>query len=233
MVVSGFVVVKAALTWVVLNTWASYPKRPGVHHWHIELGPLAEWLAAAAAAGAAITALYIAGRDRKQRSAERHDEEKTQARLVRMEVSQWHNKPVVTVQVRNFGSLPILDIELSDATWSQHPDARWVTNWGMNTWPKTEPAQVGLHRPILKPHIELDDRAFDRLVEYEICFIHHAEDRPLRPKVTTGPAANYLVPNYVPTDLSTVVAKIRFTTANGVRWETPTNGAGSGEPVRL
>ena len=31
----------------------------------------------------------------------------------------------------------------------------------------------------------------------------------------------------------TVVAKVQFTAANGVRWETPTKGAGIGEPVRL
>jgi hypothetical protein len=41
------------------------------------------------------------------------------------------------------------------------------------------------------------------------------------------------MPSYVRTDLSNVVAKVRFTTADGVRWETPTKGEGSGEPTRL
>jgi hypothetical protein len=86
---------KAAATWVVLNAWASYPEHPATHHWHIELGPLAEWLAAVAR------------------------------------------------------------------------------------------------------------------------------------------TAKYQMPSYVRTDLSNVVAKVRFTTADGVRWETPTKGEGSGEPTRL
>ena len=34
-------------------------------------------------------------------------------------------------------------------------------------------------------------------------------------------------------DLSDVVVKIQFTTANGVRWEVPTKAETSGDPVRL
>ena len=91
------------------------PEHSGVHHWHVELGPLSEWAGAVATTGAVMVALYIAGRDRRQRLAERHTEDQTQARLVRLEVSLWRNKPVVVVKLLNFGSLPILDVELRDA----------------------------------------------------------------------------------------------------------------------
>jgi hypothetical protein len=40
-------------------------------------------------------------------------------------------------------------------------------------------------------------------------------------------------PDYLPIDLSKVEIRIRFSTANGVRWETPTRGTGTGEPTRL
>ena len=94
--VSSFIVVKAVLTWVVLSTWASYPERPGSRHWHVELGPLAEWLAAIATAAAAITALYVAGRDRKERTTERRNLQKTHARLVQLVVHQVTNKGAST-----------------------------------------------------------------------------------------------------------------------------------------
>ena len=101
-VVVGFIAVKAALTWTALNSWASYTERPGAHHWHVELGRLAEWLAAGAAAIAAIMALYIAGRDRQQRIAERHEEQKTHARLVRLSVETETSRPAVIVEARKF-----------------------------------------------------------------------------------------------------------------------------------
>jgi hypothetical protein len=232
-VVSGFVVVKAAITWAVLNLWASYPERPGGRHWHIELGPLAEWLAAVAATGAAITALYIAGRDRQQRVAERHDHEKAQARLVQVELSLLMHSPDVIVQVRNFGSLPTLDVDLTDAAWVEHLDARWVTNWMRNAPSEYVLARVGLRRRILMPGTESHDLAYDRLAQFGVCFLHPTEDRPLRPIVTTGPKANYMLPLYVEPDLSKVAVQIRFTAANGVRWEIVATGVDSGEPIRI
>jgi hypothetical protein len=227
-VVSGFIVVKAALSWVVLNMWASYPERLGAHHWHIELGPVAEWLAAGAAAFAAIVALGISGRDRKDRIAERHDEQKTRARLVQLSVETETSRPAVVVQARNFGPLPVIDIDLVDATWSEHPEARWEplkSHWVGRNRQATE-----THRPVLMPSQGLDD-TFDTLAYFVIRFMHPTEDRPLAP--IEPRTANYQIPSSVRTDLTNVVAKVRFTTADGVRWETSTKGEGSGEPTRL
>jgi len=177
-VVLGFVFVKAALTWVVVNAWASHPEHSGAHHWHIELGPVADWLAAGAAAIAAIVALYIAWRDRKDRTAERHDEQQTHARLVQLSVETETNRPAVVVQARNFGPLPVIDIDLVDATWSEHLEARWeplISHWvGRNRQATTT------HRPVLMPNQGLDD-TFDTLAYFVIRFMHPTEDRPLAP----------------------------------------------------
>jgi hypothetical protein len=90
---------------------------------------------------------------------------------------------------------------------------------------------VNLYRPILHPQQKWRDDGYDKMADYSICFIDVATGVPLSP--IEPRTASYILPNYVPIDLSTMVAKIRFTTANGVRWETPTKGMGSGEPVRL
>jgi hypothetical protein len=227
-VVSGFVVVKATLTWVVFNKWLSYPEHPGSHHWHVELGPVAEWLAAAAAAGAAITALYIAGRDRKDRITERRDEQKAHARLVRLSVETETGRGAVIVQARNFGPMPVMDIDLVDATWSEHHEARWEPLPGH--WRGRNRQATNTHRPILMPTQGLDD-TFDTLAYFVLRFLDPTEDRPLAP--INPRTASYPHPSFLPIDLSNVVVKVRFTTADGVRWETPTKGEGSGEPTPL
>jgi hypothetical protein len=189
---------------------------------------LAEWLAAATAAGAAIVALYIAARDRKDRITERADEQKTRARLVRLSVDSDTSKGAVNVQARNFGPLPVIDINLVDATWSEHPEARWEPLG--SHWVGRNRQATSTHRPIQMPSQGLDD-TFDTLADFVIRFVHPAEDRPLAP--INPRTANYKIPSYLPIDLSNVVAKVQFTTADGARWETPTKGEGSGEPTRL
>ena len=72
---------------------------------------------------------------------------------------------------------------------------------------------------------------FDTLAHFVICFMHPTEERPLAP--IEPRTADYQIPSYVRTDVSNVVAKVQFTTADGVRWETRTKGSGSREPVRL
>lgn len=225
----AFVTVKAALTAVALSAWAAVPERRWApDRWHIELGPFAEWLAAFVAAGAAGAALWIATRDRRDRTAERYDEEKTHARLVRLNVDSETSRPVVNVKVRNFGPLPVIEVRLVDATWSEHPEARWVlmdTSWQVRGLPRNSD-----HRPILMPSQGVEDTV-STLVEFAVSFRHPAEDSPVAPVAKHFPASG--LSQYVRTDVSKVVAKIRFTTANGVRWEIPTQGAGAGEPVRL
>jgi hypothetical protein len=184
-------------------------------------------LAAGATAGAAMTALYVGWRDRQDRILERHEEQTTHARLVQLFV-ETDTSAAVIVQVRNFGPLPVIDIDLVDATWSEHQDARWQA---LNThWVGRNRQATRTHRPILKPSQGLDD-TFDTLTYFRFTFLHPAEDRPLAP--IDPRTAEYKIPSYVRTDLANVVAKVRFTTADGVRWETPTKGEGSGEPGRV
>lgn len=225
----AFVTVKAALTAVALSAWAAFPeRRVSPDRWHIELGPFAEWLAAFVAAGAAGAALWIASRDRRDRTAERYDEEKTHARLVQLNVNSETSRPVVNIKVRNFGPLPVIDVRLVDATWSEHPEAHWIlmdTSWQARGLPRNSD-----HRPILMPSQGVEDTV-STLVEFAVSFRHPTEDSPLAPVARDFPASG--LSQYARTDVSKVLAKIRFTTANGVRWETPTQGAGAGEPVRL
>jgi hypothetical protein len=234
-VVVLFFIVKLAMTWVALNTWASYPEHPGgSHHWHIELGPLAEWLAAVAAAGAAMAALHIARRDRQQRIAERHDEDMAQARLVHVRLSEWSNRPDVNVTVQDFGSLPLLDVTLVAARWTQHLDARCVVEENKNGKNVlVELAQADVRQRVLLPTTNAYERANDRRAEFRFYFVHPADNRPLRTPDTDGPTAAYKNPTLVKTDLMTVLVEVQFTTANGVRWEVEATGAGSKEPRRL
>jgi hypothetical protein len=225
----AFVTVKAALTAVALSAGVAAPERRWPpDSWHIELGPFAEWLAAFVAAGAAAVALWIATRDRLDRTAERHNEEKTHARLVRLNVESETSRPVISVKVRNFGPLPIIDVRFVDATWRGHPEARWKLLEAF--WQPRDLPRNSDHRPILMPSQGGEDTV-STLVEFAVSFRDPAEDSPLVPVAKHFPASG--LSQYVKTDVSEVVAKIRFTTANGVRWEAPTQGAGAGEPARL
>jgi hypothetical protein len=184
------------------------------------LGALAEWLGAFSAAGAAIVALVIATRDRRDRARERRVAEKTQARLVRLMAFANTATPIVVVDVRNYGSLPILDIELADAVWNEHPDARWGTN-GLT--------RENLRHEMLRPDPE-NSSGF--LIRYYVWFMHPTRDEALA-RIANEQALPAARPEYVPIELSNVEIRVRFKTANGVRWETPTEGVGTGEPKRL
>jgi hypothetical protein len=194
--------------------------------WH--LGDVGTWLSGLGAIGAAIVALRIAGRDRTERITERHDEQKTHVRLVQLSIEGGGNsRAAITVQARNFGPLPVIDVDLVDAKWSEHPEARWMPL--DSHWVGRGRQASNTHRPILMPSQGLQD-TFDTLAHFVICFMHPTEDRPLAP--IEPRTADYQIPSYLPPDLSNVVAKVQFTTADGVRWETPSKGSGSGEPVR-
>jgi hypothetical protein len=175
--------------------------------WH--LGDVGGWLAGLGAISAAIVALRIARQDRTERIAERHEEQKTRARLVQVSVEGGDNsRAAITVQARNFGPLPVIDLDLVDAKWSEHPEARWVPLG--SHWVGRGRQASSTHRPILMPSQGLQD-TFDTLTYFVICFMHPTEDRPMAPIVPR--TANYVHPNYVSPDLSTVVIKLQFTTA--------------------
>jgi hypothetical protein len=217
------VTAKVGLTAVALTAWVSIPERHWPpNHLHIELGSLAEWLAAFAAAGAAIVALVIATRDRQERAKEHEDDQKAQARLVRLAVKTQlsghpSGMPVLSVKVRNNGHLPILDVEVTDATWTEHPNARWDTV-----------GETHAHRKqsILRPWQTWQREQNEEIIEYALV--------PKVEKQVPGSSVTQYVPiDLSNIDLSKVAVMIQFKTANGVRWETPTQGQGTGEPVRL
>jgi hypothetical protein len=219
---AAIIVAKGAITWFAAKAWLAIPGRHWPpNRWHIDLGNLSEALAAFAAAGAAFVALWIAGRDRRDRKQEREDEEKTHARLVRVNIEQLSAQAVLLVKVRNFGPVPVLDVTVTDATWSEHPTARFqITREGRRP--------VDREQSILKPW--QSDQTYEESIQYHLVFLHPNENTPLAPlaerQYSGGPT------RYAPIDLSKVVAKVQFTTANGVRWETPTKDTGAGEPVR-
>jgi membrane protein implicated in regulation of membrane protease activity len=133
----------AAALLAVLAIWHTY----GGHITATEiavLSPIATFLAA-------VVALWVAGRDRRDRMQEREDEEKTHARLVALQVSQDTGRAAVIVEVRNFGPLPVLDVEVVDATWSEHREGP-VGNAGHRVAGKGSPSEQHLSAdPQAKP----------------------------------------------------------------------------------
>ena len=127
---------------------------------------------------------------------------------------------MLIVKLRNFGPLPILDVAANGASWTTRPDARLpITRLGRPT--------VGRQLSVLRPWN--NELKYEEMVEFEIQFLHPSKDETLVPKM------DHKVPRGVvemskSVDPATVVAKIQFTTPNGMRWETVTDGAGTGEP---
>jgi hypothetical protein len=80
-------------------------------------------LAALGSCGAAIAAVWIATGDRRARKAERLDAAKAQAMLVLIDVHLSSGTPGFQVDIRNFGSEPILDVELDAAQFARVRDS--------------------------------------------------------------------------------------------------------------
>lgn len=191
------------------------------------MGNLSEAVGAAATFAAVVVALIIASRDRRERARERHNEELTRARLVRLTVSGGTSRPTVSVKVRNFGPLPVLDVRLTDAKHNAYPGASWqpVTT----SWQSSRQAWEQLQRPILMTNNNIEDK-FSTVAEFAVLFVDQEGEWIGEVDQRT---ANYQIPSWVPIDVTTVVLTIHFTTADGVRWSVPTTGPGAGEPVRL
>jgi hypothetical protein len=84
-------------------------------------------VAAIGSCSAAIVALVIATRDRRDRNQERFDAAThaaiTQARLVVLDVRLSQSSPAFDVEIRNFGTEAVLDIELESAQFALIPTA--------------------------------------------------------------------------------------------------------------
>jgi hypothetical protein len=70
------------------------------------------------------------------------------------------------------------------------------------------------------------------MVEFNVQFLHPSKDETLVPKMDKQVPGG-VIEMYQRVDPSTVVARIQFTTPIGIRWETLTNGAGTGETRRV
>ncbi|TLH61001.1 hypothetical protein C1S79_25770 [Mycolicibacterium phocaicum] len=187
--------------------------------WYTGFG---QWLGALGSFAAAGVALWISTSDRRDRESERLAEEQTHARLVRMSLD-WHDtRAAVTAKLHNYGALPVLDVELVDAAWSEHPEAPWTAL--DNSWRGRRD-----YKPILKSHRGGDDTV-DTVFELSIRF-GDPEESPLAEVVPR--TAGYVHPSYKSIDLAKVVVRIRFTTANGIRWEMACSELGAGEPIRI
>ena len=80
-------------------------------------------LAALGSCGAAIAAVWIATRDRRERRAERLNAAKAQAMLVLVDVHASRGAAAFEVWVHNFATLAILDVEIASATYKPEPTA--------------------------------------------------------------------------------------------------------------
>ncbi|MGV0918324.1 hypothetical protein ABQF31_28515 [Mycobacterium syngnathidarum] len=211
--------------------------------WPIAWGSIADWAAACGAFVAALVALRIANHDRTLRAIEQEDERvatsKIQARLVKVKTSCNSGSPTVHVSVVNHGQLPVLDVDLQAATWLEHPEARWATNWRRSDPTLTiEPlAQIDLHHDILLPRSDQDDvsAAHSKTAHFYVCFAHPDRDEPIHELVPHPPRADGLVPptHYQQLDISLVIITVHFTTADGIRWQVIAQGGTGDAPVRV
>src|ERR1700741_2292900 len=97
-------------------------------------------LAAIVSCSAAIVALVIATRDRRERKAERLNAAKAQAMLVLLDVGLSGGSPAFDVCVRNFGAEPILDVGVDSARFARVPNAKFkVINYFGPTLKVVEP----------------------------------------------------------------------------------------------
>ncbi|HUO37474.1 MAG TPA: hypothetical protein VMU34_06400 [Mycobacterium sp.] len=146
-IVVAIVVAKAGFTWVALKVWGSLPERPAfAQQWHIELGNLANWVGALLTLAAVITALIIAGKDRRVRRAELLAQDAAQARLVLMQGGVGADGQVIAY-VTNHGDRPILDFTVDSAELTEVSKKSVVsTNWRLVLGDRIPPV-----RPILLP----------------------------------------------------------------------------------
>ena len=120
-----------------------------------------------------------------------------------------------------------------------------IRNAGLHLWRGSVFMRKGTVDIHVLPPIPVDDwsaedldarvedvhgRFVDTLADFVIRFVDPTDGGLLG---TIEPrTANYPIPSYVPIDVTNVVVKVRFTSADGVRWETPSKGHGAGEPTR-
>jgi len=94
--------------------------------WTANWGLVINAIAAAGAFSAAIVALSIATWDRRERSQERHDAARAQAKLILVHVTADNmGFAGFGVEVRNYGSTAVLDVEVDSAGYASAPGSKW------------------------------------------------------------------------------------------------------------
>ncbi|CAM5742394.1 hypothetical protein MAUB1S_01511 [Mycolicibacterium aubagnense] len=139
-------------------------------NWYTGFG---QWLGALGSFIAAGVALWISVNDRHDRLSELRAEEQARARLVRVSAGWLPSRAAVEVRVENYGPLPVLDVELVAAEWSQHPQARWIA---LNTGQPNPPEYT--FSPLLKPRQSNDDLFIEVLV-LAVQFVDSDTNQPL------------------------------------------------------
>lgn len=161
----------------------------------IELGNLADWLAAIGALVAAVSALYIATRDRRDRSRELLAVEEAQARLVQIEVDERYR----AVRIHNYGSFAILDVHIVSAYWTQVPDVRLLD---------------GIDDLVILPVVKPDREALSGGTIHMAFVDGEGNEYPELLAIDDYGQSNYAEP---PGGIAVIIG---FTDANGNRWQT-------------
>jgi hypothetical protein len=207
-IASAIVVAQGAMTWVAIKAWLAIPTRQWpVTSWHIQLGPLSEWVAALFTAFAVAVALWIAGHESRTRRRERADADHAQARLVDVEIDQSAYSQWFYVTIRNYGGSPIISVSVSNAWWAARPDVTW-------SHPPAEESSAPTVIRILQPERE---RAGQAAATLTIQFL--AADGTLVPRVLEHDAV--YEDTYEEID-GTPDVEIHFMDSNGTHWRTGT-----------
>ncbi|MGE2733832.1 hypothetical protein [Mycolicibacterium vaccae] len=140
---------RTLLAVVVVGSTASVVVFGRVHQW--QLGNVGEWLSAVFAAVAAGAALWIATRDRQEREQERRNASRAQAELVQVSIG-YNPRPNFTVEVSNFSSRPILNVQFVSARYKLAPGVK---------------AELVLHKGRGCPVLDTDRRPY----AFEIAFL--------------------------------------------------------------
>lgn len=147
-------------------------------------GTAADWVAAAGTTFAAVVALSIATRDRRERAAERHQEEFAQMRLVRLAVRGYRDSSTpaynVAVSVTNHGCQPILQARIRSAEVFTGdivfgPDGRRVPSYKLS-----DPGPVP-HVMDVIPHVDQQLKLNRQTDSRFLIRVADAEDRPWEP----------------------------------------------------
>jgi hypothetical protein len=189
----------AVIVWgiaVLVGVFVGMPLLLGLN---VDAGLMVNGLVAVGTFSAAGAALWIATSDRRQRTHERDAADHAQARLVTVDVVPVPRTPDITVAVKNYGARSILDITSESVEAEDFPSAQFIPQL---RWVNViEPNRDNPHGAVL--HVRPADEPTRRFMQGRWFPVPQGND----PRPT------------VPLDRA-IAATVRFTDANGNRWQT-------------